>query len=305
MRIIFLGTPDFAVASLQALHTQHWNVVAVVTAPDKPAGRGMSLQPSAVKQYAVQQNIPVLQPEKLREEEFLETLRSYRADIQVVVAFRMLPEVVWSMPPMGTINVHASLLPNYRGAAPIHWAIMNGEIETGVTTFKLQHAIDTGNILLQRKVAIQPEDNTGTLYHRLMIEGAALLLETLHGLVQNKVVEKPQDMQPIAHHAPKITKELCKIDWNQTTASLHNKVRGLSPTPGAYTFLPDGRLLKILQSKMEIDSVTCSSGTIETDHRSFVRFATTDGWLYALEVQVEGKKRMPVAEFLKGNTIPT
>lgn len=295
-----MGTPDFAVASLQALVENGYNVVAVVTAPDKPAGRGMQLKASAVKEYAVAQSIPILQPEKLKNEDFLNELRSYKADLQIVVAFRMLPEVVWDMPKMGTVNVHASLLPQYRGAAPINWAIINGEKETGVTTFRLKHEIDTGNILLQKKVAILPEDNIGTVYDKLMREGAGLLIKTVDGLVNNTITEQPQPQSTGAlKHAPKIFKEDCQINWSKGAEEVHNLIRGLSPYPAAYTSM-DGKQLKIFSSSFEKTNAEHPQGHYETDGKSFLKFAAADGWVNCLEVQYEGKKRMPVADFLRG-----
>ena len=238
-RIVFMGTPDFAVASLKALVEKGYNIVAVVTAPDKPAGRGMQLKASAVKEYALSKQLQILQPDKLKNPDFLESLMALQIDLQIVVAFRMLPEVVWNMPPMGTVNVHASLLPQYRGAAPINWAIINGETETGVTTFRLKHEIDTGNILLQERVAIEEDDNIGTVYEKLMQAGAALLLKTIDGLVNNTIEEKPQpESAAELKHAPKIFKEDCQIYWKKKDVeSIHNLIRGLSPFPAAFTFL--------------------------------------------------------------------
>ena len=298
-RIIFLGTPDFAVATLKALVENKYNVVAVVSAPDKPAGRGMQLKASAVKEYAVSQQIPVLQPEKLRSKAFLAELAGYKADLQVVVAFRMLPEVVWNMPSMGTVNVHASLLPQYRGAAPINWAIINGEKETGVTTFKLVHEIDTGNILLQQKVAILPEDNIGTLYEKLMQEGAALLLKTVEGLISNTITEQPQPSSGTLKHAPKIFREDCQINWEQGAEAIHNLIRGMSPYPAAFTAL-EGKQLKIFQSGFELAAHGKTPGSYETDGKTFLRFAAKDGWLDCKEIQFEGKKRMDIVSFLRG-----
>lgn len=296
-----MGTPDFAVASLQALVENGYNVVAVITAPDKPAGRGMQLKASAVKEYAVAQSIPVLQPEKLKSEDFLNELRSYKADLQIVVAFRMLPEVVWDMPEMGTVNVHASLLPQYRGAAPINWAIINGEKETGVTTFRLKHEIDTGNILLQEKITILPEDNIGTVYDKLMRKGAGLLIKTVDGLVDNTITEQPQpESATELKHAPKIFKEDCQINWSKNVEEIHNLIRGLSPYPAAYTSI-DGKQLKIFTSSFEKTSTgTHSQGDYETDGKSFLKFVAADGWVNCLEIQYEGKKRMPVTDFLRG-----
>lgn len=299
IRIIFLGTPDFAVASLKALVDNGYNVVAVVTAPDKPAGRGMQVRYPAVKTYAAGQGLPVLQPEKLKDPGFLDTLRSYRADLQVVVAFRMLPEAVWNMPPMGTVNVHASLLPQYRGAAPINHAIINGETISGVTTFKLQHEIDTGHILLQHALPILPEDNAGSLYLKLMDAGARLLIQTVEGLAAGTLEGKPQATDTVLHHAPKIFKEDCLIHFEDKAETIHNLIRGLSPVPAAFTSL-GGKTLKIYSSRFEQASGLPAPGTPDSDGRTYLRFAAADGWLYALEVQLEGKKRMPVGDFLRG-----
>ncbi len=301
LRIVFFGTPDFAVASLDALVKAGANVVTVVTAPDKPAGRGMQLQAPAVKQYALEHHLPVMQPEKLKNPEFIEQLRALQADLHIVVAFRMLPELVWNMPPLGTINVHASLLPQYRGAAPINWAIINGETETGVTTFKLKHEIDTGNILLQSKVAILPGDNIGSLYARLMEEGGKLLVTTVQGFADGMLKELSQNEveESELKHAPKIFKEHTHIDWNKSVVAVHNLIRGLSPIPAAYTSL-QGKTLKIYQSHYESASHGKEPGSYDTDGKNYLRFAATDGWLYADELQLEGKKRMPVTEFLRG-----
>lgn len=294
-----MGTPDFAVTSLKALVEHGYPVVAVVTAPDKPAGRGMQLKASAVKEYAQSRSLPVLQPEKLRDPGFLDALRSYQADLQVVVAFRMLPELVWNMPPMGTLNVHASLLPQYRGAAPINWAIINGERETGVTTFRLKHEIDTGDILLQEKIKILPEDNIGTLYEKLMHRGAALLLETVDGLAADTIKEQPQTGGAELKHAPKIFREDGLIRWEQSAEAIHNLVRGLSPVPAAYTQL-SGKQLKVYTTSFSIEAHGKAPGHYETDGKSLLRFAAADGWVNILDLQYEGKKRMAVAEFLRG-----
>lgn len=300
-RIAFMGTPDFAVASLRALVENGYNVVAVVTAPDKPAGRGMQLKASAVKEYALLKQLPVLQPDKLKNPGFLESLRALQIDLQIVVAFRMLPEVVWSMPPMGTLNVHASLLPQYRGAAPINWAIINGETETGVTTFKLKHEIDTGNILLQEKLAIEKDDTIGTVYEKLMQAGATLLLKTVDGLINNTIEEIPQPESAAEwKHAPKIFKEDCQIYWKKKDVeAIHNLIRGLSPFPAAFTFLAD-KQLKIFGSRFERAATGVEPGSFDTDGKTYLRFAGTDGWLYALDVQYEGKKRMKIEDFLRG-----
>ncbi|MDR3007521.1 MAG: methionyl-tRNA formyltransferase [Sphingobacterium sp.] len=302
MRIIFMGTPDFAVASLEALIQSGEQVVAVVTVPDKPAGRGQKIHESAVKIFAAQHNIPVLQPVKLRDEAFLNELRSFQADLQVVVAFRMLPEMVWNMPKFGTINVHASLLPQYRGAAPINHAIINGEKESGVTTFLLQHEIDTGNILLSKKVTIKETDNAGDLHDKLMVAGAETLLQTIQQLKAGTLQPKPQDDLIAAtslKHAPKIFKEDCKINWNQPTAQVYNFIRGLSPYPAAFTLLNE-KVLKIYRTEKELVNTPTIPGTIETDKKSFLKIAAQDGYIVISDLQLEGKKKMNIVDFLKG-----
>jgi methionyl-tRNA formyltransferase len=306
-RIVFMGTPPFAVASLNALVKAGFSIVSVVTAPDKPAGRGLQLQQSAVKKYAVENNLQVLQPTKLKDPAFIEALQKLDAGLFVVVAFRMLPEVVWDMPPMGTINVHGSLLPSYRGAAPINWAVINGEKETGVTTFKLKAAIDSGNILLQDKLPVTEADTAGTIHDKMMILGANLLVTTLTGLINNTLVE--QDQEAIIHqdpsllkHAPKIFTETCTIDWNNNTESIFNLIRGLSPFPGALTKLDD-KILKIFTAQKEICVHNQQAGSIITNHKTYVKFACTDGYLDILDLQLEGKKRMGVADFLRGYKI--
>lgn len=300
LRIIFLGTPDFAVASLDALVQAGANVAAVVTVPDKPSGRGLQMQSSAVKKYAEANNIPALQPIKLKDPAFIEQLKSLQADLQVVVAFRMLPEVVWNMPPMGTINVHASLLPQYRGAAPINRAVINGEQETGVTTFKLKHEIDTGDILLQEKIAILPEDNAGIVHDKLMSAGAKLLVKTVEGLAQNTIYEIPQSsIAGELKHAPKIFKYDMRINWSKSAEEVNNLIRGLSPYPTAFTMLKD-KQLKIYRSRFELTATNMEAGAYDTDHKTYLRFAAKDGWVYVKELQSEGKKRMAVVEFLKG-----
>lgn len=302
MRIIFMGTPEFAVASLAALVGAGYHVVAVVTAPDRPAGRGQKLQQSAVKKYALSQQIPVLQPEKLRDPGFLKSLRSFQADLQVIVAFRMLPEVVWNMPPKGTVNLHASLLPHYRGAAPINHAIINGEHETGVTTFLLQHEIDSGNILFSEKVAINPDDTAGILHDKLMQTGAALLVRTVQAIAQGSAIPVPQDQlmdgSPLKQ-APKIFKEDGLIDWNKPVDEVYNLIRGLSPYPTAYTWL-DGNVLKIFETRRENVSENHMPGAYLTDGKSFLKFACLDGYINVLELQLAGKKRMSIDEFLRG-----
>lgn len=299
-KIVFMGTPDFAVASLEALLKNEFNVVAVVTAPDKPAGRGKNLHMSSVKVFALAHNIPVLQPEKLRDEMFLKTLASYKADIQVIVAFRMLPEIVWRMPKYGSINLHGSLLPDYRGAAPIQWAIINGEKITGVTTFFLQHDIDTGNIIGQKMIDILPDDDVGSLYDKMKILGASLLTDTLENILSGNITETPQKMLAEYHHAPKIFKKDMEIDFNCCAEEVHNLVRGLSPYPTAFTFL-NGKQLKIYQTK--IDTVTRSNDLILTDNKTYLKFKCADAYLDVLSLQIEGKKRMHIEEFLRGVSI--
>lgn len=301
MRIIFMGTPEFAVASLDALVQNGYEVVAVVTAPDKPAGRGLQLQQSEVKQYALGKNIPVLQPEKLKNPAFIEELRSYKADLQVVVAFRMLPEIVWDMPPLGTINVHASLLPQYRGAAPINWAVINGESVSGVTTFKLQHAIDTGNILFTVEVPIREDETAGELYAELMAAGAGVLLKTVAALKAGNAPELVQNNIPESElkHAPKIFKEDCKIKWEDTVDNIYNLIRGLSPYPTAFTLLND-KTLKIFKAEKEHAKHVHALGSVHTDQKTFLKFAADGGYISLVELQLEGKKKMGVVEFLRG-----
>ncbi|MEI2823898.1 MAG: methionyl-tRNA formyltransferase [Chitinophagaceae bacterium] len=303
MRIVFMGTPEFAVASLDALKKAGFNIVGVVTAPDKPAGRGMQLQQSAVKKYALEQDLKILQPEKLKNPDFLEELKNLHADLQVVVAFRMLPEVVWNMPSKGTINLHGSLLPQYRGAAPINWAVINGEKETGVTTFKLKHEIDTGNILLQRSFPIGEDETAGEVHDKMKEIGAQLLVETIKGISegtlneqsQSEIIENNQSIK----HAPKIFTETCKIDFTKTAEKVHNLIRGLFPFPGAFTTL-QGKTLKIFRSKKIIKTPDDRPGTFNTDQKTYLHFNCTDGMIDVLELQLEGKKRMKVEEFLRG-----
>ncbi|MBD0332271.1 MAG: methionyl-tRNA formyltransferase [Chitinophagaceae bacterium] len=299
-----MGTPDFAVASLDALVNAGCNIVGVITAPDKPAGRGMKLQQSAVKKYAAEKGLKILQPQKLRSPDFLQELKSLNADLQVVVAFRMLPEAVWNMPPMGTINVHASLLPQYRGAAPINWAIMNGEKETGVTTFKLQHEIDTGNILLQQKVLIGENETAGELHDKLKVTGAELLVKTVKELADGTLKETPQssvvnDLPPELKHAPKIFTETCRINWTKSVDEVHNLIRGLSPYPTAFTEFK-GKMLKIFRSEKEHTQTSHAPGDYQTDKKSVLKFACSNGYIHTKELQLEGKKKMNVEEFLKG-----
>jgi methionyl-tRNA formyltransferase len=299
MKIVFMGTPDFAVASLDAIVKANYDVVAVVTAPDKPAGRGQKLAESAVKKYAVEHHIPVLQPEKLKSPEFIETLKSYQADLQVVVAFRMLPEVVWNMPPKGTINLHGSLLPNYRGAAPINHAIINGEKESGVTTFFLKHEIDTGDVIMAEKTPIENEDTAGDLHDKLMHIGAGLIVKTLNAIAAGNVTEQPQLMSDDLKHAPKIFKDDCKIDWNNPAEKVYNLIRGLSPYPTAFTFLND-KTLKIFKAEIEEKEPGISAGGFLTDGKTYLKYATKDAFIKLLDIQYEGKKRMQIEDFLRG-----
>ena len=304
LRIVFMGTPEFAVASLDALVNAGCNVVGVITAPDKPAGRGMKLQESAVKKYAVEKGLHILQPERLKNTQFLEELKTLRADLQVVVAFRMLPEVVWNMPPMGTVNVHGSLLPQYRGAAPINWAIINGEKETGVTTFKLKHEIDTGDILLQEKIPIGEDETASELHDRMKAVGAKVLAETVKGLADQTLEERPQlsVLESISFeikHAPKIFTDTCKIDWSKPVNEVHNLIRGLSAYPGAFTSLQN-KMLKIYRCEKDSNSPSILPGEFETDKKSYLKFACPDGFISVKELQLEGKKKMMVDEFLRG-----
>ncbi len=305
-RIVFMGTPGFAVPSLKILLDNEYEIAGVVTAPDKPAGRGMKTSESDVKKFARSRNLKILQPEKLKNPEFIWELKSLNADLQIVVAFRMLPEIVWNMPPMGTINLHASLLPQYRGAAPINRAIMNGEKKTGVTTFKLQHEIDTGNILMQQEITIDDDETAGELHDEMMEKGAVLLLKTINELVSGNLKEIDQqsafNIQPLTfplHHAPKISTETCKIDWNKSTMEIYNLIRGLSPHPTAFTFLKEKKL-KILRAEKEKTGVIEIAGEIVSDNKTFLKFACSDGYISIKELQLEGKKKMNVADFIRG-----
>jgi methionyl-tRNA formyltransferase len=303
LRIVFMGTPEFAVPSLDALVNAGYEVVGVVTAPDKPAGRGLKLNESAVKQYAASKGLNILQPEKLKNPEFINQLSTLAPDLQVVVAFRMLPEVVWNLPPMGTINLHASLLPQYRGAAPINWAIINGEKETGITTFKLQHEIDTGNILMQETVLIDENETAGELHDKMKLIGAGLVVKTVNGLADGSMHDIPQSSivanPSMIRHAPKIFTETARINWNKNVDEVFNLIRGLSPYPAAFTSL-SGKMLKVYNASKETSNVAASPGTVETDKKSFLKFACLNGYIKVEELQLEGKKRMAVAEFLKG-----
>lgn len=307
LRIIYMGTPDFAVESLRMLVERGYNVVAVVTMPDKPAGRGYKIQYSPVKQYALSVGLPLLQPANLKDEEFLEELRSYRADLQIVVAFRMLPQVVWDMPPMGTFNLHASLLPQYRGAAPLNWAIINGDKETGITTFFLKHEIDTGRVIQRRSTPISETDNVGIIHDRLMMMGAEMVCETVDNIIAGNVVAIEQDElmtnEPL-RPAPKIFKDTCHLDFSRTADELYNHVRGLSPYPAAWCewVAPDGTVssVKIYEATRRVVSHSLACGTIVTDGKHSIEIACADGFLSLQSLQLAGKKRLAVDELLRG-----
>jgi methionyl-tRNA formyltransferase len=309
IRIVFMGTPNFAVESLKALVVNGYQVVAIITAPDKPAGRGRQLSESAVKKYAVENHLKVLQPEKLKNPEFISELERLKADLQIVVAFRMLPEMVWNMPTLGTFNLHASLLPQYRGAAPLNWAVINGETETGVTTFLLSHEIDTGKIIYQEKVTIGDNDTVGDLHDRMMIIGASLVIKTVNALAEGKVdpidqtqlIDNPEQIK----QAPKIFKDDCRIDWTKSTESVRNLIRGLSPYPAAWTELvhpekTETIIAKIYSTSRDNDCLPAAPGTIETDGKKYLRIACPDGWLSITDIQLSGKKQMKIDELLRG-----
>lgn len=308
LRIVYMGTPDFAVAPLRRLVEEGYNIVGVVTMPDKPAGRGLHMQASAVKRYAVEAGLPVYQPEKLKDPQFVETLRSLAPDLGIVIAFRMLPEIVWAMPRLGTFNLHASLLPQYRGAAPINWAIINGEKESGVTTFLLNHEIDKGAILCQQRVAIDEEDDAGTLHDKLMDAGTDLVIETIERIASGAIA--PVDQQAIepqvVRDAPKIFKETCRIDWSVSCDTVRNLVRGLSPYPAAWSELHKEGASPIGVKIFRVHAETCPAdqlpapGTLVTDGRTFMKVACADGYLFLDELQLAGKKRMAVADLLRG-----
>lgn len=308
LRIVYMGTPEFAVESLKRLVEGGYQVVGVITMPDKPMGRhGSVLQPSPVKQYAVSQGLKVLQPEKLKDEAFLEELRALKADLQIVVAFRMLPEVVWNMPRLGTFNLHASLLPQYRGAAPINWAVINGETETGITTFFLKHEIDTGEIIDQVRVPIADTDNVEVVYDKLMKLGGDLVVKTVDAILEGNIKTIPQEQLARAEElrpAPKIFKETCRIDWNAGVKKVYDFVRGLSPYPAAWTELHQGEAapmsLKIFETEKVFTPHTLKPGTVVTDKKTYFHIASTDGFLRILSLQLAGKKRMSVADFLRG-----
>ena len=305
LRIVYLGTPEFAVPPLQILLENGYEVPAVVTSPDKPGGR-LGVQQSAVKKFAIERGLRVLQPEKLKNPEFLAALRALAADLQIVVAFRMLPEVVWNMPPLGTMNLHGSLLPKYRGAAPINWAIINGEKETGLTTFLLKHEIDTGDLLFQERIPIGENETAGELHDRMMLRGAQLVLKSVQAIERGEIRPFPQEETEVTH-APKIFTETCRINFDRPTAKVHDFIRGLSPFPGAWTEL-DGKTLKVLRTVKEEGFGAGHNkqkehpppGEFFTDTRSFLKISTSDGFIQILELQLEGKKRMDVRDFLNG-----
>ncbi|MBK7110344.1 MAG: methionyl-tRNA formyltransferase [Bacteroidetes bacterium] len=298
LKIVFMGTPQFAVSSLEKLIHEGFDIAAVITAPDKPAGRGLVSTESPVKKCAIQHGIKILQPTNLKAQSFIDELKQLRADLFVVVAFRMLPEIVWDMPELGTINLHASLLPDYRGAAPINHAILNGETETGLTTFFLKKEIDTGDILFTKPIEILPDDNAGSLHDKMMLAGAELLFKTVKAIESRSFNTMPQHKNS-NKTAPKIFKEDCKIDWNNSSQTIYNFIRGLSPYPTAWTILED-KTLKIFSGKIIFDKTSQSPGNYITDGKQYLRFATADGLIDITELQIEGKKKMSVTDFLKG-----
>jgi methionyl-tRNA formyltransferase len=304
LRIIFMGTPEFAVASLDTLINAGCNIVGVVTAPDKQAGRGMQLQQSAVKKYAAEKGLHLMQPVKLKDPAFINELNSLKPDLQIIVAFRMLPEIVWSLPPMGTVNLHGSLLPQYRGAAPINWAIINGEKETGVTTFKLQHDIDTGNILLQEKITIEENETAGSLHDKMKIVGANLLVKTIKDLASDSISATPQLDSTSLKHAPKLTTENSTIHWSATADSIVHLIHGLSPFPSAHTKI-HGKFCKVFSASAELNHHSLQPGTILSDGKTYLKIACQDGFVSVLELQLEGKKRMKIEDFLRGYRFPT
>ncbi|GAE23435.1 methionyl-tRNA formyltransferase [Bacteroides pyogenes] len=307
LRIVYMGTPDFAVESLRQLVEGGYNVAGVITMPDKPAGRGHKIQYSPVKQYVLSQNLPLLQPQNLKDESFIQSLRDWKADLQIVVAFRMLPEVVWNMPRLGTFNLHASLLPQYRGAAPINWAVINGDTETGITTFFLKHEIDTGEVIRQQRVSIADTDNVEVVHDKLMMLGGKLVVETVDDILNDRVKPMPQEEMAVAGElrpAPKIFKETCRIDWNRSVKKIYDFVRGLSPYPGAWTELisPEGEtvVLKIFESEKNVEEHRLVPGTIVTDGKKTIKIAVPDGFLSILSLQLPGKKRLKTDELLRG-----
>jgi methionyl-tRNA formyltransferase len=303
LRIIFMGTPEFAVPSLEILIENKFNVVAVVTAPDKPQGRGQKISYSPVKESALKYNVPVLQPTNLKSPDFLKELETFDANLQIVVAFRMLPESVWAMPSIGTFNLHGSLLPQYRGAAPINWAIINGEKETGVTTFFLKHEIDTGSIIFQEKEPILEDDNVGSLYERLMKRGADLVLKTVKAIASGSYPSIPQTEHAALKHAPKIFKESCEINWAQKSENVRNFVRGLSPYPSSWCKLNDKTYKVFKVSISKTNGPSAGPGTIHTDNKNYLHVKTLDGWISIEELQPEGKRKMSIMEFFRGNKL--
>ena len=297
-----MGTPEFAIPSLEILVRQKYNIVAVITAVDKPSGRGRKLSSSPVKEFALDHGIPVLQPRNLKDPEFVKKLREYQANLQVVVAFRMLPEVVWAMPEFGTFNLHASLLPQYRGAAPINWVLINGEKKTGLTTFFIKHDIDTGNIILQEEEPVYPDDDAGSLHDRLMVRGAGLVLKTVRAIENDDYSLTKQVDDPALNPAPKINREMCRIDWQQSQEKIYNFVRGLSPFPAAWTKL-NGSTYKIYRVVPAERSTNLEHGRFETDNRTYLHSQCADGLVGIVEWQPEGKRRMQVTEFFRGNKL--
>lgn len=307
LRIVYMGTPDFAVESLRCLVEGGYNVVGVITMPDKPAGRGHKVQYSPVKQYALEQNLPLLQPEKLKDEGFVEALRTWKADLQIVVAFRMLPEVVWNMPRLGTFNLHASLLPQYRGAAPINWAVINGDTETGITTFFLKHEIDTGEVIQQVKVPIADTDNVGIVHDKLMMLGGKLVLETVDAILADNVKPIPQEdmiksgeLRP----APKIFKDTCRIDWSKPVKQVYDFIRGLSPYPAAWTELQQAdaepMTVKVFETEKILKEHSLAFGAIVTDNKNYLHVAVDGGFIAIRSLQLAGKKRLETGDFLRG-----
>lgn len=299
MRIVFMGTPDFAVASLDILVQHGYDIVGVITATDKMGGRGKKqLIQSAVKKYALEKGLPILQPKNLKAPDFVEALRALKADLQVVVAFRMLPEVVWDMPPLGTINLHGSLLPKYRGAAPIHWAVINGETETGVTSFKLKHVIDTGDMIFQEKMPIEPDDTVGEVHDRMLVLGAQVVLKTVQAIESDDYELIPQDASLVSK-APKIHTDTCAINFDAPVDTVHNFIRGLSPFPTAWMTLTDLKF-KIFRSTKERATHNVPIGAYITDNKSYLKIAVQDGFIHLTELQLQGKRRMDIRTFLNG-----
>lgn len=301
LRIVFMGTPDFATKSLKSLVENQFNIVCVVTAPDRPAGRGQKIKQSSVKAYALEQGLKILQPEKLKNNSFITDLESLKADLFVVVAFRMLPEVVWAIPSKGTFNLHASLLPNYRGAAPINWAVINGEKETGVSTFFIEKNIDTGNIIFQEKINIAEDDTAGIIHDKLMYIGSELVCKTINAIENNQAPNVPQ-IDEIASHAPKIFKADCKILWSESVIDIHNKIRGLSPYPTAWTSVNKDKTLKLFKSTYENADHNLEIGKVVISKNKELKVAANDGFIHIHELQLSGKKRMKITDFLRGNS---